>query len=224
MSGCVFPYLASSPEDGRIRRKLLSVAVLSSVFLHGFAFGVLDLMLRRSFVTPAAPNRSMVAASLVVNRHARTRNRVRGAKVIELAQDPVRLEGFEEGGGGRDYSAVDRHEGGGPTTQRDDGGAVFVQSSLLTVRPKALTEISIDESTLNGDTFGGRAVLALRIDRAGIVVSVDIKSSDYLPSATEAIVDGFRRLRFSPGLVGETPVNSTMEIEVAYGYPLDSAQ
>ena len=109
-----------------------------------------------------------------------------------------------------------------PATEGGDDGAVFVRSSLLTVRPKALTEINVDESRLSGDMRIGRIVLTLWIDRSGAVINVDVESADYDESTVDAIVDGFRRLRFSPGLVGETPVNSTMEVEVTYGSSFDS--
>lgn len=95
---------------------------------------------------------------------------------------------------------------------------VFVQSSLLSVRPTALNEVSIDESQITENKAFGKIVMVLWISKTGETVSVDVESSDYAEPTTALIRDGFRRLRFSPGMVGGTPVNATMRIEVTYDH------
>lgn len=195
----------------------LLVAILCSCLLHGVIFFVLDRLLRQSFVASGPYPHSGVMASL--GWHP-----VKGkASSIRIANVPENLPPAEVAGmaAGRADAAIDRSEAGVSVTEDVADDKVFVQSSLLTVRPKALTEVDIDESPLSEDKAVGRVVLILWVSKSGEVVSVDVESSDYAEPTTAVIRDGFRRLRFSPGLVGGTPVNSTMKIEVTYDYAFD---
>lgn len=195
----------------------LFVAILCSCLLHGVIFFVLDRLLRQSFVASGPHPHSVVMASL--GRHPVSRK----ASPIRIADVPENLPPVEAAGvsAGRADAAVDRSEASVSVTEDVADDKVFVQSSLLTVRPKALTEVDIDESLLSEDKAVGRVVLILWVSKSGEVVSVDVESSDYAEPTTALVQNGFRRLRFSPGRVGGTPVNSTMKIEVTYDYAFD---
>jgi len=214
MSGCSPTPAASASMHGRSPIPSLLAAILCSLLLHGAAFFCADRLLLRSFIASGRHPHSTLVANL--GRHPTPE----GERPVTIDSAPAAVVPTEDAGraSARDNAVFEPVEEVQSVAGDGADDKVFVQSSLLSVRPTALNEVSVDESQITENKAFGRIVMVLWISKTGEVVSVDVESSDYAESTTALIRDGFRRLRFSPGMIGGTPVNSTMRIEVTYDH------
>lgn len=214
MNGCFSPPVASVTLPKQRPFLPLLVALSCSLLLHAIAVIVVERLLQRSFVASGHLLHSTLAANL---KGAARPEEVRAVAIDEAVVNAVPTDSGERVSI-QDDAVVEpvRVSQSAAAGRADD--QVFVQSSLLSVSPNALGEVSIDESQITEHKAFGRIVMVLWISKVGEVVNVDVESSDYAESTTDRIRDGFRRLRFSPGMVGATPVNATMRIEVTYDH------
>lgn len=90
----------------------------------------------------------------------------------------------------------------------------YYDSKELTERPAALDTLppDLEETLPAGNT--GRAILMLEIDAQGLVLGITSETSDLAPTGLTRLTEAFRGMRFRPGHIGKTPVNSRMRIEV----------
>lgn len=213
MSGRFSPFLSCAYERGRCRIVSLLIAFVCSLLLHWVAFLLADLALRGSYV--AFGPQPLLATFAVGGQSS-------GAaisKVPNIAQAP-QVSPLYRIKDGEVSHAVDQteHAEAESSIETDAPESEFFETRLLSERPKALNEVAIDESLLVEDGAFGKIVLTLWISKTGDVVSIDVVSSDYSEPSTEVIREGFKNLRFSPGLIDGKPVNTTMKIEVTYDY------
>ena len=214
MNGCFSPPVASVTLPKQRPFLPLLVALSCSLLLHAIAVIVVERLLQRSFVASGHLLHSTLAANL---KGAARPEEVRAVAIDEAVVNAVPTDSGERVSI-QDDAVVEpvRVSQSAAAGRADD--QVFVQSSLLSVSPNALGEVSIDESQIAENKAFGRIVMVLWISKVGEVVNVDVESTDYAESTTNRIRDGFRRLRFSPGMVGATPVNAIMRIEVTYDH------
>ena len=225
MSGRFSPFLSCAYERGRCRIVSLLIAFVCSLLLHWVAFLLADLALRGSYVafgpqpllaTFAVGGQSSGAAISKVPNIAQAPqvsplDRIKDGEVSHAVDQTEHAEVSH---------AVDKteHAEAESSIETDAPESEFFETRLLSERPKALNEVAIDESLLVEDGAFGIIVLTLWISKTGDVVSIDVVSSDYSEPSTEVIREGFKNLRFSPGLIDGKPVNTTMKIEVTYDY------
>ncbi len=215
MNGCFSPPVASVTLPQQRPFLPLLVALSCSLLLHAIAVIVVEMLFQRSFVASGRLLHLTLAANLTGPAGpAEVRPVAIDEAVVNVAPaDPGERVSVQ------DETVVElvREVSESVAAGRADD-QIFVQSSLLSVSPNALGEVSIDESQIAENKAFGRIVMVLWISKVGEVVNVDVESTDYAESTTNRIRDGFRRLRFSPGMVGATPVNATMRIEVTYDH------
>lgn len=231
MSGRLFRQSAILSPQGRSRSSRFWHALLVSLLLHLAVILIADVMLRNSYsLAVKRPGRTKLVATVLAEKPSNKEKGDAFDPVVRYGVEGVRLPRPEivdvvpsqeerRPQPATESSSLEVQQGLGEGDVEDGGqpaDADFYRSAELRVRPRPLAEVDIDTSSADGGAEAGTIVLNLWISRFGEVVSVSVVSSDYSESFTRAIIDGFKRLRFSPGMIDDRPVNSLMTVEAAY--------
>lgn len=99
-----------------------------------------------------------------------------------------------------------------PASAGDD----YFDAALLSIRPRAVTEIHLPEPETNGFAGTLGATLVLYISREGAVSRIDIEESSLPPDFEVTTREAFEGAVFSPGRIDGRAVNSRLRIDVTF--------
>jgi|CXWL01.1.fsa_nt_gi TonB family protein len=95
-------------------------------------------------------------------------------------------------------------------------GLVFYTTDQLSKRPQPMAMADLEPAEIKGIVASGKIVIKLWIAASGSVVKVEVESSSLPSMITKTAVEGFKRLRFEPGLRDGQAVGVVMRIVVDY--------
>jgi hypothetical protein len=103
--------------------------------------------------------------------------------------------------------------------QGGDDEDEFADSRQLTLRPAAIDVVDLPQPQPDDGRATGKALFTLFVSRDGRVVRVRIDSSDLPREIEDQSRQAFFKARFRPGMIGQRPVDSRMQVEIVFEVP-----
>ena len=185
----------------------LAISLATSLFFHVLCCWVLY---GKNVATYSFVSGRLLHANLVVVKRARGMDgKVRVAKFLEPVSLSVENAVSDKHGRGVEFDPPNEGD------QSGGGNGEYVPVEKLSKRPFPLTDFEVPNlQDFDIESEKERLVLRVWIDSLGNVEHAELLEVTSMGQASQAIVEGYKKMRFSPGEVNGRAVGCVLLIEV----------